>query len=429
MSSSVAAVSIHDAPSQGEFARGWRALLASFLGIGFGMSPMFMFTSGIFAGALEHEFGWSRSAIMGAAIFDTIAVLTTGLLAGRLIDRIGARPVAIFSCTMLGLMTMTLSFTTGSILVFYGLTAIRAFTAVGTMPPAFAKVVSARFDKRRGMALGIALSATGVAGMILPPYVQLIISQYGWRAAYIALGLLPLVLALPSILLFLPRHDGKVAAAAQASAARTGDPAPAVEGLSLGEALRGYRFWLMGLVAMAAGIGLGGILGNLVPLLIDRGFSPGAAATQLSLYGLVIVFGRLFAGWLLDRHWAPGVGSVFLASPAIGALLLWGGADTLSVVSIAVVLVALASGAEFDLMAFLTAKYFGRRNFTALYSGQNALFAAGAGTSPAIFGAVYDSTRSYTTALLLAAVLFAASSAAILMLGRYPKYDGAPAEH
>lgn len=422
MSSSAAAapVSAHEATADGEFGRGWKALVACFLGIGFGMSPMFMFTTGIFAGALEREFGWSRSEIMGAAIFDTMAVLTTGLFAGRLIDRIGARPVALVSCVMLGLMTMALSLTTSSILFFYAITALRAFTAVGTMPPAFAKVVSANFDKRRGLALGIALSATGFAGMILPPYLHVFITQFGWRTAYVALGMLPLVIALPAIAFMLPRNDGQNAIAAHAAATGQAIP-PALEGMSVKQALSGYRFWLMGAVAMGAGLGLGGILGNLVPLLIDRGFSSGVAASQLSLYGLVIVIGRLFAGWLLDRHWAPAVGSVFLAAPAIGAALLWSGADTLGMVSVAVVLVALASGAEFDLMAFLTGKYFGRRNFSALYSGQNALFAAGAGVSPAMFGLVHDRTQSYTPALLIASLVFAASAMAILALGRYPQ--------
>lgn len=419
-----APISAHASTGDGEFARGWKGLVASFLGIGFGMSPMFMFTTGIFAGALEREFGWSRSEIMSAAIFDTVAVLTTGLFAGRLIDRIGARPVALVSCVMLGLLTMALSLTTSSILFFYAVTALRAFTAVGTMPPAFAKVVSANFDKRRGLALGIALSATGVAGMILPPYVLVFITQYGWRTAYVALGLLPLVIALPAIVLLLPRNDGKNAIAAQA--AKTGQAVPPpLEGVTVKEALSGYRFWLMGMVACGAGVGLGGILGNLVPMLLDRGFSPGVAASQLSLYGLVIVVGRLFAGWLLDRHWAPAVGSVFLAAPAIGAALLWSGADTVGMVSLAVVLVALASGAEFDLMAFLTSKYFGRRNFSALYSGQNALFAAGAGVSPAIFGLVHDRTLSYTPALLMASLVFAVSAAAILGLGRYPPLPAA----
>jgi MFS family permease len=392
-------------------------LLASFLGIGLGMSPMFMFTSGIFAGALEKEFGWSRSEIMAASIFDTVAVLTVGLLAGRLSDRIGGRRVALASCLMLGLGTMAVGLTTGSILVYYAIYACRSIVAVGTLPPPFAKVVSACFEKRRGLALGIVLSATGFAGMLLPPFVHVMITNYGWRAAYIGLGMLPLLIALPTIFFFLPGKHG--------APGTTEAVAPvALEGLTIGEALRGHRYWVMAGVAVAAGIGLGGILGNLVPLLIDRGFSPGAAASQMSLYGLVIVAGRLFAGWLLDRHWAPGIGSLFLAAPAIGTLILWGGADTVLMVSVAVVFVALASGAEFDLMAFLTAKYFGRRNFTALYSGQNALFGAGAGLSPAFFGLVYDRTHSYDAALIIAVMLFAASSAAILTLGRYPKLAG-----
>ncbi|PEQ11357.1 hypothetical protein B2G71_17540 [Novosphingobium sp. PC22D] len=405
---------------RGEFARGWPVLVASSLGIGLGMSPLFMFTSGVFAVALEREFGWSRAEILGAAAFDTLAILMVGPLVGRLNDRIGARPVALFSCAAIGLMTIALALTSSHIWVYYLLYATRSALSVGTLPPTFAKVVGAWFDKKRGMALGIALCTTGISGALLPPYVQSLVDAVGWRMAYVGLGLLPLIFALPAIAMLLPR-GGPPRHAAMAGRGREA-AGREIGGLEVREALFSYRFWAMGLLTLAAAVGLGGVLSNLVPMLVDRGFSLGEAAAQMSLYGVVIVFGRLVSGWLLDRFWAPGVGFVFLVSPCVGALLLATVADTGILVAVAVVMIALASGAEFDLVAFLTSRYFGQRNFSTLYAAQYAFFGLGAGLSPALFGAVHDLTDTYTNVLYMAAGLFLFSAVGLLTLGRYPDF-------
>ena len=397
-----------------EFARGWPALLACSLGIGLGMSPLFTFTSGVFAVPLQHEFGWGRGDVLGASIFDMLAVLFVSPIVGRLIDRVGPRPVAIVSTFAIGATTIALSTIGSQIWTYYALYALRSAVSVGTLPPTFAKVVNSRFVEKRGLALGIALCTTGAAGIVLPVYVQSLISAFGWRWAFVGLGLLPLLVAWPCILLFLP---GDIAAKAK------GKPQAAADliGLSVRDAMSGYRFWLLAALTGAAGVGLGGILINLVPMLVDRGFTPAVAASMMSLYGLTIIFGRLFSGWLLDRFWGPGVGFVFLVTPCLGALMLASGVDAVPTVALAVVLVALASGAEFDLVAFLTARYFGQRNFSTLYSIEYACFGLGAGASPALFGFAHDRMGDYTVVLFMTAGLFACCAGAILMLGRYPR--------
>jgi MFS family permease len=399
------------AASMGEFARGWKALLASAIGIGLGMSPLPAFTAGVFAVALHNQFGWSRGAILAAAFLQTVSLFTIGPILGRLTDRIGARPVAIWSTIGLGCSTAAFAFVTHSIWTFYGIYACMSAVSVGSMPTTFAKVVSQWFDRRRGLALGIALCTTGIAGMLLPMYVQTLIDRVGWRSAYVGLGLLPLLVTLPCLLAFLPRTAPGTTIEISAASVATGR--------SVKEALHDYRYWLMAALALVAGLTLSGIVNNLVPMLVDRGFTPAMAARLFGLYGLSLVLGRLASGWLLDRFWAPAVGSAFLVAPCVGTLLLnHGGGVTLLIP--AVILIAISSGAEFDLIAFLTGRYFGSANFAALYTGQYAFFGLGAGIAPALFGHIRDVTGSYGLALAGAAMAFGGSAVAILALGRYP---------
>jgi len=76
-----------------------------------------------------------------------------------------------------------------------------------------------------------------------------------------------------------------------------------------------------------------------------------------------VMGGRIAAGILIDRIWAPLVAIGFLAMPAAACFLLVG--DTLAsgpIIALAAVLVGLAAGAEFDLVAFMAGRYFGMRN-------------------------------------------------------------------
>jgi MFS family permease len=398
-----------------EIARNWKPLLAAAVGIGLGVSPMTAFTTGIFSLALAKQFGWSRGDIMGVVIFQTLAFVFIGPLLGRLTDRIGPRPVVIASTIGIGLSTAAFSLINAHIWTFYLAYGVMMVVSLGTMPPIYARVISVLFDRQRGLALGLALFTTGLAGVFLPLYVQKLIGMFGWRMAYVGLGLLPLLIALPCILLLLPGNMGQNAQKAPGAVI-----GPVTEGLSIRQALRTYRYWLMAVVGFAVGAGLNGLIVNMVPLLVDRGFTPIAAAQMFGVYGMGVIAGRLSSGWLLDRFWAPAVGWGYLLLPVAGVLLLAGG-GTANVHQIlcALGLIALASGGEFDLIAYLCGRYFGTRNFSALYSGQYALFAAGAGFAPGIMGFIHDRTGTYDPALYGLAGLFAVAAFALLGMGRY----------
>jgi len=80
-----------------EFKRGWRVVVASAVGVGFGLSAMPFYTLGAFAGPLAAEFGWSRGEIQFAIAFMVFGSLLMAPVIGYLSDRIGVRPIALFS--------------------------------------------------------------------------------------------------------------------------------------------------------------------------------------------------------------------------------------------------------------------------------------------------------------------------------------------
>lgn len=395
-----------------ELKRGWRQLLACSVGIGLGLSPLPPFTSGLFATALTEEFGWPRGQILGSIIVVTIALLILGPFVGRLVDRIGARKVAIGSTFCLGVAIAGLSLINDNILSFYAGWLVIAIFALGTLPLTYAKVVMGWFTRARGVALGIALASTGITGALYPYYVGFLMEGYGWRTAYVGMGLLPLIIALPILFLWL-REAEPIAASADA-------PAPALTGMSVRDALHSYRFWASAMAAMALGAGTGGLMPNLGPVLGEGGMDAAHIQQALAVLAISVTAGRLLSGFMLDRLWAPVVALLLVAPACAAVMLLASGGVSPAVALVAVAVIGLVAGAEFDLVAYITGRYFGRKHFSEIYAMQYAIFGLGSGASPAIYGFIRDGSGSYMTALYMSLTLLALGVALLFTLGRYP---------
>ena len=291
-----------------------------------------------------------------------------------------------------------------------------ALLGAGTIPVTWTRAIATSFFKRRGLALGLALTGTGICASIAPHYTVWLTDHYGWRGAYVGLALVPLVLAWPMLYFLFKPLDTH----ADAELEEPDTKAALENGLTLGEAVRGYRFWILLLSILFAYQGFSGIGPNLLPSLTDDGFSRDQAASVQSVFGISIIVGRVVVGYLVDRFWAPGVAAFCLAIPAAGAAMLHG-SQTFETAALAAFLIGFAAGAELDLMAFLAARYFGLAHYAKIYSILYATLAVCSGTAPMIFASVYDATGSYDLGYSVASVLFLVSVVLILMLGRYPK--------
>jgi predicted MFS family arabinose efflux permease len=295
-----------------------------------------------------------------------------------------------------------------------------ALLGAGTIPVTWTRAIATSFFKRRGLALGLALTGTGICASVAPHYTVWLTDHYGWRGAYVGLALVPLVLAWPMLYFLFKPLDTH----ADAEPEEPDTKAALETGLTLGEAVRGYRFWILLLSILFAYQGFSGIGPNLLPSLTDDGFTREQAASVQSVFGISIIVGRVVVGYLVDRFWAPGVAAFCLAIPAAGAAMLHG-SQTFETAALAAFLIGFAAGAELDLMAFLAARYFGLAHYAKIYSILYATLAVCSGTAPMIFASVYDATGSYDLGYSMASVLFLVSVVLILMLGRYPKDFGA----
>lgn len=384
---------------------GGQVLGAALVGVGLGLTALPFYTLGVFAQPLTQAFGWPRALVQSGIIFSMLGIVCSAGIVGWLIDRFGVRHVALGSQIGLAAGFCLFAAQNGSPALWHASWFVLAVLGVGTTPLTWSRGIAAWFVATRGTALGIALAGTGITAFVAPPLIGMLVAAAGWRVAYLAIAAVILLVGLPIVWLFFRERD-----------APGGSAAASVEltGLSFRAALGGYRFWLLILAFAAISFGVGGAIPNLVPMLADQRIAN--APLYASLLGLNVIVGRLLAGYLLDRIWGPAVGAGLLALPAVACLLL----AHHKAPALAAALIGLAGGAEFDLISFLCARYFGLRHYGRIYAWQWASFSLAAGLGAFSFAKVYDVTGSYAPALYMAAAALFGGGLSLLALGRYP---------
>jgi MFS family permease len=158
----------------------------------------------------------------------------------------------------------------------------------------------------------------------------------------------------------------------------------------------------------------------MVPYLTSRGESRDTAVMiQASLWAVLVV-GRVSTGWLMDRFFAPRVGFVFLLLPIVGIALLASGASGI-VALLCAMMVGLAAGAEVDVIAYLTGRYFGLKHYSVIYATYFSAFAFGSGVGPVTTAWAVERVGGYPPVLWAISGLMAVAAALLLKLPRFPE--------
>jgi MFS family permease len=196
----------------------------------------------------------------------------------------------------------------------------------------------------------------------------------------------------------------------------------ALTGIDWREGLRSWKFIRLAGAAFVTTLVIISFVSNLIPILSSSGISRGQAAGIAGLVGISTIVGRLVGGYLLDRINGAIVGGVSLLVPVISALLVLAFPGSVTVASVAVLILGLALGAELDCVAYLTTRHFGLRNFGTIFGVVSGMLAFATGLGPFFVSLGYDLTGSYTIALQAYVPLSVVASALFFSLGAYPVF-------
>ena len=402
-----------------EFRCGFKPLFGALVGAGCGITSIMFYTHGTFVVAISENTEWSRGEVQFAFTIMSLMALFTAPSVGWMVDRFGPRSVALVSLVGFFIGCLTLSLTGTNLIYYYTGWAVLAVLGAGTLPITWTTLINKWFTINRGLALGITLSGTGIAASVAPSYASWLITQYDWQTAYLLLGATSTAIALPMVYLFF--HYPIAVTKTNYDQGNTPDLSEI--GLSLKEAVSGYKFWILSISIIFVSGSIAGLITNIVPLLTDKSLSVIEASGYTGLIGISVIIGRLGIGYLMDRIWAPLIAAIFLTLPAIGAMMLVNIELQPLLLSISIILIGLAAGAEIDLFAYLSSRYFGLKNYGVIYGIIFMIFSVSAGIAPAVFGFSFDRYGSYDFIFSVAAILSLMGGLSMLLLGAYPQFD------
>jgi MFS family permease len=398
------------------FGNRWWVVFASVCGLLVGSGAINVFAFGVFLKPVTQELGIGRG-FFGSALGINSLMTTLGCFAlGWLLDHFGTRRVMIPGLVLCALSTALYSTIQPDPQRIYLLFGFSGIVYACQSPVPYANSVAQWFDRGRGLALGIAMAGVGLGVAIVPQIAERLIAHFGWRGGYIGLGITILIVAWLPVAIFLrepPGYEPKIKRAATAAATSL------LPGTPARQAFKTWRFWSFTIAFFIAIVAINGTLTQIVALLTDRGIPIGVAVGALSAAGLALIIGRIVAGWCLDRFWGPYVAIGFFTIPMVGIALLASGAGGV-VPLFGAVLCGLGVGAEVDLMAFFTSRYFGIRDYAKIYGVMFALFAGANGVGPSLSGASFDHFHSYVPIFIVYEVLLLITCGLFLGLGPYP---------
>jgi MFS family permease len=378
--------------------RRWAIVLALFV-VTFGIS-MPLAAYGVFLPIIAETFGWSRGAIASAISLSLILGGVAGFFVGRLADRHGPRVMLILTAGLAGIGYGLVS-SVGALWQLYVLVGVLGGTGMSSFYLLSTSTVSHWFHDRRGLALALVLAGFNLGYMTAWPLAAWLIEQLGWRPAYAVIGFgCAAVSLLAATSVRLPHASERI------TARPVGAPT-AASGLSLGNALREPRFWILNVSWLL----LGGVIFTFsvhaVPFARDQGVSLQIASLALTAYGIGSVTGRVISGLVSDRIGARvTMQAAYIVE--LAALLILATAPAPGVLLLVMTLFGAGAASTDNTFVRVIPDLFGLRAIGAIMGVLTLGWRIGAALGPAVAGFLYDLTGSY-------AVPFGAAPAAVVM--------------
>jgi len=282
---------------------------------------------GVFIGPMGEELGWSHTEITGAFSLASMVAGVAALPVGRWVDRHGSRALMTAGSTLAALLLVGWA-EVRTLPAYYALWALMGMASAAVLyEPSFA-VVASWFHARRGRALTVLTFLGGFASVIFVPLATWLVEGHGWRQALLWLAAIYAGTTIPLHGLLLrrrPQDLGLEPDGARRAAPVIGEsigPQPVQRCVSVGVALRGREFRWLALAFALSALTTTAVSVHLVPLLVERGFSPAFAGGALGLLGLMALPGRLVFTPLGSRWSRATVTTSIFALQALGCVAL-----------------------------------------------------------------------------------------------------------
>ncbi len=401
------------------FFYGWAMVAVASLGI-FVSGPGQSHTFSVFVGPISQDLGISSASI--ATAYGSATLVAAFLLpqTGRLVDRFGVRKAMLVITGLLGVACLLFGAAANVLWLTVGFAMLRFF-GQGSLMLGSANLVSQWFSKSRGFAMGLMALGFGISMAVHPPLGQWLIEVFGWRQAWVILGVLTWLLFLPPLLFLVydkPEELGllpdgqKPAPDAQAADEAAGE----IPGLTLDAALKTIAFYIVSTGWFAIAMLVTTLHFWQVTVMTRQGVDAAVAAQVFTISAIAMAAAMPLVGRAFDTFRTR---YVFAAGLTVTGLSLIG--VTLVGDAVSAVLYALLFGVNnafsMTMFGYLWPRYFGRRHLGSIQGTGQMIGVVGASLGPFPVGWAIDAVGDPTWTIRLLAVLpFAAAIIAVALL-------------
>ena len=392
----------------------------------FGARPvMAVATLSVFVVPMTDEFGWSRAQFSGAVSLGALFGLLVSPFAGRLIDRYGSGVLLSASSAVVGLCAIGLSLTS-PIWSFYALYVPGRAVFSSPLELGTSTAVSNWFIRRRPMGLAYMGVIQGIGLTIFPVIAQVLIDGWGWRTAWLAVGIFTLSTGIIPMLLLMARRPEDMGLEADpekgrrtvptSDVAASGAPPSASNtesNYTVRQALATRAFWLLAIFSVFGFVVQAGVSLHQVPHYIGQGVPTHLAALTASTFAFGQVPGGVFWSFWARRVPLRGLLSVAAATMSVGAIGT-GFSSSLSTGIPMGFLLGVGVGGIHLLLRLTWADYYGRLHLGSIRGLTLPAQIGGQAIGPIIAGFMYDSTGGYETPFTAFGIIVAFAAVMVL---------------
>jgi MFS family permease len=394
---------------------GWWIVLAAFLNLFFVVGIIF-YGFPVFYPYFVESLGFSRAQItQGFLLGFLFAGLPFGILAGTLIDKIGARFVILAGVALVGLPLFLMGFMT-HFWEFEILCIVEVIGYVLAGPIANQVLIARWFDRRRGQAMGYAYLGLGLGGVVAPMLVNYLAHTLGWRHGLQLVGTLAMLVLFP-LGIFVTRsspHEKGITLEAFGET-QTSQNQGKVASVSVPQAVRTAPFWLI-LAGSTLAIGaIGAVIQHFILFLKDSGYSATAASQYSTILLTASLGGRVIVGHLADRLPKSYIMAFFYFLIGASVFLLAHPHSTLALWMFAIIF-GFSMGADYMLIPLVTSEWFGIASLGKLLALIIMGYSIGQWVEPWLVGRIFDAQHSYSIAWRFVAISGIAGAAIIFIL-------------
>ena len=398
---------------------GWTVLFVASL-IMFGTGPGQSHLIGLFFDPIQAELGLDRTEI---ALAYGSATLVAALLLprmGRLVDRFGPANMIALIAFGLGLGAIIFSFANSWLYLAIGFGILR-FLGQGSLMLNCATMTSQWFNKKRGLALGLMSLGFPISIALHPPLTQWLIASFGWREAWIWLGVMTWVMLIPPALLFLYNRPEDVGLRPDGEAAlKEGESAPPLLGYTRAQALRMPAFYLIVAGLFSLSMLVTSLHVEYTGILKMHGLDPLVAASMFTISGITAAVLMPIIGRLLDvlpTKWMY-FGGLWVQALSLVSITFVNSWETAVVFAM---IFGLNNAVTMTYVGYLWPRYFGRKFLGSIQGTGQMIVIVGASIGPLPLGWALDVWGAYDTMLHLLALIPITISVLVALLLPQPK--------